>query len=82
MFKQLILLLCLAPTTLWAQTVTPLPDSDGLLVSITEKAIQPLYRELDKAGEALAQQSKVFCSNPNQANFTAVRQAWAETLLA
>ena len=82
MFKQLILLLCLAPTTLWAQTVTPLPDSGGLLVNITEKTIQPLYRELDKAGEALAQQSKVFCSNPDQANFTAVRQAWAETLLA
>ena len=37
MFKQLILLLCLAPTTLWAQTVTPLPDSGGLLVNITEK---------------------------------------------
>ena len=84
MFKQLILLLCLTPTTLLAATVstTPTPEFSGLLVSVTEKAIQPLYRELDKAGETLAQQSKTFCAKPDQANFTAVRQAWAETLLA
>lgn len=70
----------IAPT--FRDNSVSLPALDNLLINLVDKAIVPLYQELQSRSQQLTQSSQTFCAKPELGNLQALQHAWQETMVA
>lgn len=65
-----------------SRPLAPIPNAQQLFSGLVDKAIKPLYQELDTASQQLTAASQAFCTATDSGNFARLRTAWVNTLLA